>query len=448
MRKKILSEIAVVAENTIADDILDILEKNNMECDTPCSGSSYIMPNGKFIDLQNRGFRTHGAFDDYIVEAGITEYDNTGLRLPIKYCNAVRCNNGANFFGEVVLELPPKPITADQISSISDWIDWIAEKSNLLTVTASGSQEMVDYDLLRLDGWDIAKRIKNYYTSGILHENLNENLTEGQNTIDPEGKFSDFGTGHVERGDDIFDDRTHVPFYDNLFTDPTYMREKENLVGHIEMLSPREYYQECADKIFNCSVSNLMTSRRMDDKVNSDIEEIITKYKRQVFLPYINYAEKGQEGLHRMLVAAKLFGWDHKFPVLIINWADEDRAKRRELAKYEEQVSRYIKNAVNKALKYEYKSYDEFKRDLKYYLDIELNYIDVTIDTYEVSHTEDTTTVAVNGIEYKFAKRAINLSLSDNIEDDEDLGNFEYSDEELYDIDNLSFDEFLKKYGG
>ena len=72
-------------------------------------------------------------------------------------------------------------------------------------------------------------------------------------SIDPDGKYTDFGTGKVI-SDNIFDDRPHIPDYDRLISNPEYMAEKENLKGHIEMMSPKEYYEECANKIFNCSV--------------------------------------------------------------------------------------------------------------------------------------------------------------------------------------------------
>ena len=72
-------------------------------------------------------------------------------------------------------------------------------------------------------------------------------------SIDPEGKYTDFGTGKVT-SDNIFDDRPHIPDYDRLLSNPEYMAKKENLKGHIEMMSPKEYYEECANKIFNCSV--------------------------------------------------------------------------------------------------------------------------------------------------------------------------------------------------
>ena len=102
-------------------------------------------------------------------------------------------------------------------------------------------------------------------------------------SIDTEGKYTDFGTGKVT-DDNIFDDKTHGSFYDQLFTNPAYMAEEENLKGHIEMMSPREYYEECATKIFpNSSVEALVKSRSADPRVLDEIKEIIVKYKRQVF---------------------------------------------------------------------------------------------------------------------------------------------------------------------
>lgn len=42
------------------------------------------------------------------------------------------------------------------------------------------------------------------------------------------------------------------------------------------------------------------------------------KYKRKFPLPYLNLADNAQEGRHRMAVAAELFGWNEKFPVLVV----------------------------------------------------------------------------------------------------------------------------------
>jgi hypothetical protein len=268
--------------------------------------------------------------------------------------------------------------------------------------------------------------------------------------IDPECTISDYGTGHIVKGDDIFDDRTHVPFYDQLFTNPDYMAREENLKGHIVMMSPREYYQNCAYRIFNSSVESLKHSRSLDSKVNDRIREIITKYKRKVFLPYLNYAEKNQEGLHRMLVAAELFGWDHEFPVLIVEWADEQRAFEQAIQKQRDELRRHIRNAVDKALKYNYTELADFENELKYHLDYEFEWIDEPVRAVSVKHeADDTTYVTVNDVTYSFATRAINIE--EVSEDDdfniEDIDNIEFTEEELLDMDNLSLDDFLRKYG-
>lgn len=438
MIKISLKETPVIDIGNATSDILNIIYSNNLISEVPVKGSSYIMPNGDFIDLVSHGFRTHAAFDNYIKDITGIPYEKT--LLPIKYCNAIRVNDGSNFIGEVVLELPDNPITSAQSASIVDWLEEVSFKSDLVSATITGTNKWAEYDLSSGKFHQIVSKIRGYYNTGILRENK---------YIDPDGKYSDYGTGHVT-SDNIFDDRCHVPFYDQLFTNPDYMAEHENLKGHIIKMSPREYYQICAYKIFDTTVESLKNNRARDTRVNEEIREIITKYKRQVFLPYINYAEKTQEGLHRMLVAAELFGWDHKFPVLIIEWADEEHAQQRAKQKQDEETRKYIRRAVDKALKYTYVELTDFKKELKYWIDNEFEYGDEPVTTWDVTHDDEgTTTVTVNDVSYSFATRAIELEIvPDSVDFDiEDIEDFEFSDEELEDISNLSIDDFLKKYG-
>lgn len=134
----------------------------------------------------------------------------------------------------------------------------------------------------------------------------------------------DYGTGTVV-GDDIFDKSTHAPFYDDLIDDPEYMKRKYNLKGEIVKMSPNEYFSDCATYIFPTSTVELLKQSRGGDKEDIEyLKKLITEYKKRLFLPYINYAEQQQEGLHRMYAAGELFGWDHKFPVLVVHWADEE----------------------------------------------------------------------------------------------------------------------------
>ena len=260
-------------------------------------------------------------------------------------------------------------------------------------------------------------------------------------SIDPEGKYTDYGTGKVT-SDDIFDSKTHVPFYDQIFTNPEYMAKEENLKGHIEMMSPKEYFEECATKIFrNSSVESLKRSRAADPRVLDEIRDIIVKYKRQVFLPYINYAEQNQEGLHRMLVAAELFGWDHKFPVLVIEWADEELAQRRKKEKEDEYTRRTIRSAVDDACRYIFADISEFEEEVRH--QVEERFDEIT--SFSVKHNSDETTdVEVNTIVYNFDTDKITVKPS--IENPDDVDELEWDDLDI-DLDDLDMDEFLRKYG-
>lgn len=280
----------------------------------------------------------------------------------------------------------------------------------------------------------------------ITNQAPTNSLNMNEAFIDPEGKYTDFGTGKVT-SDDIFDNRTHVSFYDQLFTNPDYMAKEENLKGHIEMLSPREYFEECATKIFkNTSVESLIHSRSADPRVLEEIKELIVKYKRQVFLPYLNYAEQNQEGLHRMLVAAELFGWGHKFPVLIVEWVDEELALQRKKAKEENRIRLKIKDAVQKALNYTFDNLNEFEEEVKAQVDYTFDFMDEKVNSFSVKHNNDETTdVEVNSIVYQFDTELIRIEPKSDDEEIE-LDDIDLDDLDI-ELDDLDLDDFLKKYG-
>ena len=279
-----------------------------------------------------------------------------------------------------------------------------------------------------------------------VDEDFRRRLEEA--SIDPDGKYTDFGTGKVT-GDNIFDDRTHISYYDDLFTDPEYMEREKNLKGHIEKLSPKEYFDICSKEIFrDSSVDDLIRSRKADPRVLEEIKEIVVKYKRQVFLPYINYAERNQEGLHRMLVAAELFGWDHKFPVLIIEWADEERANRWERERIESRLRMEIEDAVKNSLRYEFNSLEEFEDEVKAQVTHNFDYMNRKVESFSITNNNDgTTDVSVNGVVYQFDTDQIKINPSiDSDDEDIDWDNIELDDLDV-ELDDLDMDDFLRKYG-
>lgn len=268
-----------------------------------------------------------------------------------------------------------------------------------------------------------------------------------------EKDFRDYGTGKVS-GDNIFDTRCHVPFYDDLLTHPDQMANKYNLKGEIIKMTPEEYYQECADKIFNIPVDSLKRGRRHNEIGLNNIRDVIVNHKTRVFLPYINYAEKEQEGLHRMMVAAELFGWDHPFPVLKVTWADEERAHQEQLIRKKEEIEKRIRKAIKDTLQYTFSNDSEVISELEYHLN---DYLD---DEYasklfgpeknfskdrKIFNQEDKFVITCEDVIVELYKEDIRYTENQLPEPDEDM-----DEEDLKALD-LPFDDFVKymknKYG-
>ena len=254
---------------------------------------------------------------------------------------------------------------------------------------------------------------------------------------------ADYGTGEVS-GDSIWDNRTHTPFYDALITDPEHMAEEENLKGEIVMMSPKEYFDECATKIFNTDVNKLINSRKVDKDATDYISKLITEHKRRVFMPWINYAQQGQEGLHRMYVAAQLFGWDHKFPVLSVTWANEDRARKSEEDKKQREFDRKINKAIDSALRYEYEEstvISELKEQMLWELGRLFDDISFSI---EIATTDYGYLFTINGKEYNVDSDEVTVVTKKD--DDTEIDFNVKSDEELDDLKNLSPEDYIKKW--
>lgn len=138
---------------------------------------------------------------------------------------------------------------------------------------------------------------------------------------------------------DVFDTTDTGMSYYNDFLKPSeveYYKKNKNRIGKIEMMSPAQYYRECADKIFGTTVTSLIKSRG-DDEVTAKYQQMMRDGVK-FHMCVIDYADKGQEGLHRIYAAGEEFGWDTKFPVLCIyvyDQEEEDRYKKvQEMYRY------------------------------------------------------------------------------------------------------------------
>ena len=281
--------------------------------------------------------------------------------------------------------------------------------------------------------------LKKVYTSADMDTSI-----LGEAFLDKEEKFYDYKTGNIE-GTNIFDThRTGMSFYDDFFNPSgrDYLEREKNLKGTIEQMTPQEYYSECATKIFTSSVEKLKTERKSDINTINHLNDVIDIYNKQFPIPIINYAEKEQEGLHRMYVAGERYGWNTKQPVLVIRWADEERAYREASAKHKARIESYIRNAIRKASYYTYYSIEELIDQLQSEVEKELQYLDefenVGIKVkLERDDAEEAFEVIVNDYYHEYM-------YDDMIKMEEPV---ETEDDSLDDIeDDLDIDDWLAKY--
>ena len=268
--------------------------------------------------------------------------------------------------------------------------------------------------------------------------------------LDKEEKFYDYGTGRVSGKDVIDITKTGTSFYDDFLTNKgrEYLKNKHNLKGEIQYMTPNEYFSACGKYGFprgDISPETLKHQRANDVNTIEHLKEVILKYKKKFPLPYINIADRGQEGLHRFYVIGELFGWDsHKYPVLIITHADEEEAKKRELAKRANEISSNIRYAIKDTLRYYFESFDEFKEQLQWSLDEHFRFDDSIEKPVEFSIVEDPDDpnyyiVKVDIGDADFEKASIHYVEPKETEEPDDLD---------LDLDDIDIDDFIVRYFG
>ena len=83
-----------------------------------------------------------------------------------------------------------------------------------------------------------------------------------------------------------------------------------------------------------------------------------------------------------MFVAGELFGFNEKFPVLVVDYADKERAEREAKEKQDTENYHKIEKALNRSVAYQYSSMQDFIDQLQF----ELNH--VFFDPYISEDTE------------------------------------------------------------
>jgi hypothetical protein len=141
-------------------------------------GSAYIMKDGKFLFLEqnkavlNSNIVTHGTLDLYLQDKGYISEDTLASRVLCQTDDAIRINDGKNFFFETIIGLPKNKITAEQTKALEDWI-WSMmsrRKYHIAVGNELVSEVFRSYNLSEVDPSYVTSRINTYYRNGILRE--------------------------------------------------------------------------------------------------------------------------------------------------------------------------------------------------------------------------------------------------------------------------------------
>ena len=239
-------------------------------------------------------------------------------------------------------------------------------------------------------------------------------------------EFFDYGTEKVSN-QDLFDThKTGMSFYDDLIDNPDYMRKNKNLTSKIVYMTPKEYFTEVG-KIFGNNANRQIEQTRRDTSTIEYLKKVINLSKKKFPLPFIDYANNGQEGRHRMYTAAILTSWDTKFPVLIVDYYDKELQKEIENKKEQDKRDKLVKEAVNNALQYRYKDANEFQEEVEYQLS---NIFNKNVSAKITRHNEDITVRAENG-SFTFDNSRIQYKEDKDESDDIDIDDLDDIDDWL-----------------
>lgn len=140
--------------------------------DAPYYGPTYILPDGSLLDLRGRGH--HSSVEHFLIDNNLSdkEYIKTGGSPTIEALGCIRCDNVKYYIG-----LSEEQPTREQYNSLLIWLDNHSRTTKLITVMSPGGKTSIDYRFTPdFISDDVVDRIRRYYVSGKLYEQLDKNV--------------------------------------------------------------------------------------------------------------------------------------------------------------------------------------------------------------------------------------------------------------------------------
>ena len=242
---------------------------------------------------------------------------------------------------------------------------------------------------------------------------------ELEESLKEDYEYFDYNTEDILDNKYIDITRQEMSHYQDYLDDPEGTNKYHKTTSEIVEMSPKEYFEKCAE-IFESTFDNQYRQIKEDEEVIEHLKNVILKLKKKFPIPIINYAEKKptQDGRHRMFVLGELFGWDEKYPVLVVYPTDEGKQLSRQ-----EEIYNALSKISNNALKYTYTSLDNFMIDLEYaFEDKFADYIDSYL-LPNIEENKDSITVSFEDTVYNIEKYEVKIdpNKNDDLEDELDI---------------------------
>jgi len=227
--------------------------------------------------------------------------------------------------------------------------------------------------------------------------------------------LNDYGTGNIENNQYFDVTKSEMSKYTDYLRDPENTNKYFKTTSSIEMLSPREYFEACAE-IFDSTFEKQYKQIQRESEDLEHLKNVILKQKKKFPITVLNYAENMQEGRHRMFTLGELFGWDKKYPVLVVRETLEGKEYKKQQA-----IFRGLNRLTNRALEFTFDSYEDAIEEIRYHLDRELkDYYDYE-DLDIILTKKPSIIIQVDNVSYEIEDDLINIDPDREKDDLEDL---------------------------
>lgn len=147
-------------------NVLDLVIEHFGVTDTPYNGPTFILPNGKFLDIKN--YEYHSDVEKWLIDNGYSnnEFIKTAGSKTLYNLGCIRCDTIKYY---ISLPFNSQP-TGEQYNSLLVWLDYLQRFHNAVEVITPDNQHiMYKFDEDTISD-TVVDKIRAYYYSGVLRE--------------------------------------------------------------------------------------------------------------------------------------------------------------------------------------------------------------------------------------------------------------------------------------